>query len=372
MFAAAAGSIDARAEGNRGAAPAVLHDQEGEMTGEWRENLRATRPTAFLFLLCLNLAGAISGGAKAAGDALPSWNDGPAKAAIVDFVTRVTTEGGPDFVPVADRIATFDNDGTLWSEQPLYFQLIFALDRVKTLAPQHPEWQSEEPFRSVLADDPKGALAGGEAGIAKLVMATHAGMTSDEFNTITTDWLATARHPKLQRPYTELVYQPMLEVLAYLRANGFKTYIVSGGGIEFVRTFSARVYGIPPEQVIGSSGKLKFELRDGKPVLLRLPEIDFIDDKEGKPVGIQKFIGRRPIAAFGNSDGDLQMLQWTTAGDGPRFGLIVHYTDADREWSYDRKSHIGMLDKALDEAEARGWTVVNMKDDWKTIFPPPK
>ncbi len=308
----------------------------------------------------------------AADDSLPSWNDGSAKAAIVDFVARVTTEGGADFVPASERIAVFDNDGTLWSEQPLYFQLIFALDRVKALAPQHPEWQSEEPFRSVLANDPKGALAGGEAGLAKLMMATHTGMTTDAFDKIVTDWLATARHPTFQRPYTELVYQPMLELLAYLRDNGFKTYIVSGGGIEFMRTFSERVYGVPPEQVIGSSGKLTFEMRDGAPVLLRLPEVDFIDDKEGKPVGIQKFIGRRPIAAFGNSDGDLQMLQWTTAGDGPRFGLIVHHTDAAREWAYDRTSPIGTLDKALDEATARGWTVVSMKDDWRAIYPPQK
>jgi hypothetical protein len=303
---------------------------------------------------------------------LASWNDGPAKAAILDFVTRVTTEGGPDFVPVPERIATFDNDGTLWSEQPLYFQFIFTLDRVKALAPQHPEWQTEEPFRSALANDAKGVLAGGEAGLAKLMGATHAGMTTEEFSAIVKDWLATARHPKLKRPYTELVYQPMIELLAYLRANGFKTYIVSGGGMEFMRVFSERVYGVPPEQVIGSSGKLKFEMRDGVPVLMRLPVIDFVDDKQGKPVGIQKFIGRRPIAAFGNSDGDLQMLQWTTAGDGPRFALIVHHTDADREWAYDRKSGIGRLDKALDEAKARGWTVVSMKDDWKTIYPPQK
>jgi phosphoserine phosphatase len=304
--------------------------------------------------------------------ALPSWADGDAKAAIVDFVARVTAEGGPDFVPMPERIAVFDNDGTLWSEQPLYFQFVFALDRVKALAPQHPEWQTEEPFRSVLADDPKGALASGEAGLAKLMTATHGGMTTEEFNGIVTDWLATVRHPKLQRPYTELVYQPMLELLAYLRANGFKTYIVSGGGVEFMRTFSERVYGVPPEQVIGSSIKTKFEMRDGKPVIVRLPEVEFMDDKAGKPVAIQKFIGRRPIAAFGNSDGDLQMLQWTTGGDGPRFGLLVHHTDAKREWAYDRESPIGKLDKALDEAMARGWTVVSMTDDWKTIYPPAK
>ncbi|HZF35278.1 MAG TPA: HAD family hydrolase [Candidatus Angelobacter sp.] len=338
----------------------------------WQVRLRAARPTVLMLLLCATLLVAISVSARAAGDALPSWNDGPAKAAIVDFVARVTTEGGPDFVPAAERIATFDNDGTLWSEQPLYFQFIFMIDRVKALAPEHPEWQTEEPFHSVLAGDMKGALASGEAGLVKMGMATHAGMTTDEFDKIVTDWLATARHPTLKRPYTELVYQPMLELLAYLRANGFKTYIVSGGGIEFMRTFSEKVYGVPPEQVIGSSIKTKFEMRDGKPVITRLPEIDFIDDGPGKPVGIQKFIGRRPLAAFGNSDGDLQMLQWTAAGAGPRLVLIVHHTDAEREWAYDRKSSIGKLDKALDEATARGWTVVSMKDDWKTIYPPEK
>ena len=338
----------------------------------WQAQLRAARPAVVVFLLCVSLVVAISVSARAAGDALPSWNDGPAKAAIVDFVARVTTEGGPDFVPAAERIATFDNDGTLWSEQPLYFQFIFMIDRVKALAPEHPEWQTEEPFHSVLAGDMKGALASGEAGLVKMGMATHAGMTTDEFDKIVTDWLATARHPTLKRPYTELVYQPMLELLAYLRANGFKTYIVSGGGIEFMRTFSEKVYGVPPEQVIGSSIKTKFEMRDGKPVITRLPEIDFIDDGPGKPVGIEKFIGRRPLAAFGNSDGDLQMLQWTAAGAGPRLVLIVHHTDAEREWAYDRKSSIGKLDKALDEATARGWTVVSMKDDWKTIYPPEK
>lgn len=302
-------------------------------------------------------------------DPLPSWNDGPAKTAIIDFVTRVTTDGGPDFVPAGERIATFDNDGTLWSEQPLYFQFIFATDRVKALAPQHPEWKTEEPFRSVLAGDMKAALAGGDEAVVKLVMATHAGMTTDEFDKVVADWLATARHPTLKRPYTELIYQPMLEVLAYLRASGFKTYIVSGGGIEFMRSFAERVYGVPPEQVIGSSIKTKFEMRDGKPIIVKLAEMEFIDDGPGKPVGIEKFIGRRPIAAFGNSDGDLQMLQWTVAGDGLRFALIVHHTDAAREFAYDRKSSIGHLDKALDEAVARGWAVVSIKDDWKTVYP---
>ena len=304
-----------------------------------------------------------------ASDPLPSWNDGPARKAIVEFVGRVTKEGGPDFVPVAERIATFDNDGCLWAEQPMYFQLAFALDRVRALAPQHPEWKDQQPFKGVLDNDLKSVLAGGEHALLELVMATHAGTTTEEFEKVVTDWIATARHPKTGRPYTEMVYQPMLELLAYLRQSGFKTFIVSGGGIEFMRPWVERVYGIPPEQVVGSSIKTKFEWRDGQPVLVRLPEIDFIDDKAGKPVGIQQHIGRRPIAAFGNSDGDLQMLQWTAAGRGLRFCLYVHHTDAVREWAYDRESHIGRLDKGLDEAKARGWTVVSMKDDWKVIFP---
>jgi len=307
--------------------------------------------------------------AATADDPLPSWTDGAAKRAIVDFVQRVVTLGGKDFVPVTERIATFDNDGTLWAEQPMYFQFAFALDRVKALAPQHPEWQEQEPFKSLLAGDLKGVFAGGEKAIVQLVMASHAGMTTEEFEQIVKDWLATAKHPRFNRPYTECVYQPMLELLAYLRANGFKTYIVSGGGVEFMRPWTEQVYGIPPEQVVGSTIKTKFELRDGKPVLMRLPEIDFIDDKAGKPISINKFIGRRPLLAFGNSDGDHQMLQWTAAGSGPRFMGLVHHTDAEREWAYDRTSHIGQLDKALDEALARGWTVVNMKQDWKTIFP---
>jgi haloacid dehalogenase-like hydrolase len=302
-------------------------------------------------------------------DPLPSWNDGKAKQAIVEFVAKVTKAGASDFVPSAERIATFDNDGTLWAEQPMYFQFLFALDRVKTLAPQHPEWQDKEPFASLLKGDMKGALAGGEHAMLDIVMATHAGMTTEEFEKIVQEWVATAKHPVTKRPYTEMVYQPMLEVLAYLRANGFKTFIVSGGGIEFMRPWVEKVYGVPPEQVIGSSIKTKFEMRDGVPVLIRLPEIDFIDDKAGKPVGIHKIIGRRPLMAFGNSDGDVQMLQWTTAGSGPRFGLIVHHTDAEREWAYDRHSGIGRLDAGLDEAKARGWTVVDMKGDWRTLYP---
>ena len=302
-------------------------------------------------------------------DSLPSWKDGKTKQSIIDFVTKVTKEGSPDFVPPEERIATFDNDGTLWAEQPMYVQLVFALDRVKTLAPQHPEWKDQEPFASLLKGDVKGALAGGEHAILEILMATHAGMTTEEFETIVKDWIATAKHPTTKRPYTEMVYQPMLELLAYLRANDFKTFIVSGGGIEFMRPWTEKVYGIPPEQVIGSSIKTRFESPDGKPVLVRLPELNFMDDKEGKPVGINQHIGRRPIAAFGNSDGDLQMLQWTTAGQGPRFALYVHHTDAEREWAYDRKSSIGRLDKGLDEAREKGWTVLDMKQDWKIIYP---
>ncbi|TFH24506.1 MAG: haloacid dehalogenase-like hydrolase [Myxococcales bacterium] len=305
-------------------------------------------------------------------DPLASWNDGKAKQSIVDFVAKVTKKGSPDFVPPAERIATFDNDGTLWAEQPMYFQLFFALDRVKALAPQHPEWKDEEPFASLLKGDVKDALASGEPAILEIVMATHAGMTTEEFEKIVKDWIATAKHPTTKRLYTQMVYQPMLEVLAYLHANGFKTFIVSGGGIEFVRPWTERVYGIPTERVVGSSIKTKFEMLEGKPVLLRLPEINFIDDKDGKPIGINSHVGRRPIAAFGNSDGDLQMLQWTTAGQGPRFALYLHHTDAEREWAYDRNSSIGRLDKGLDEAGAKGWTVVDMKQDWKVIYPPAK
>ena len=305
-----------------------------------------------------------------AADPLPSWNDGKAKQSITTFVEKVTKEGSADFVPPAERIATFDNDGCLWAEQPMYFQCFFALDRIKILAPRHPEWKDKEPFASMLKGDLKAALAGGEASLVQIVMATHAGLTTEEFEKAVTDWLATAKHPKTGRPFTEMVYQPMVELLAYLRANGFKTFIVSGGGIEFMRPWTEKVYGIPPEQVIGSSGGLKYELRDGKPALVKLPEIAHNDDKEGKPVGIQRHIGRRPIAAFGNSDGDLQMLQWTAAGAGPRFCLYVHHDDAEREWAYDRESHIGKLNKGLNEAAAKGWTVVSMKGDWKSIFPP--
>ena len=304
-----------------------------------------------------------------AADLLPSWNDGPAKQSIITFVEKATKAGSPDFVPVPERIATFDNDGTLWCEKPLPVQLYFVLDRVKALAPQHPEWQTTEPFASILKGDLNAALAGGERALVELVMVTHTGNTTVEFEKIVKDWIATAKHPKTGKLYTEMVYQPMLEVLSYLRANGFKTFIVSGGGIEFMRPWAEKTYGIPPEQVVGSSVKTKFELRDGQPVLVRLPEVNFNDDKGGKPVGIHQHIGRRPIAAFGNSDGDLQMLQYTGAGSGARFCLYVHHDDDAREYAYDRKDHLAKLDQGLDEAAAKGWTVVSMKNDWKSIYP---
>lgn len=304
-----------------------------------------------------------------AADPLPSWNDTASKQAIVTFVDKVTKPASSDFVPEPERIAVFDNDGTLWAEQPMYFQAFFIFDRIKTLAPEHPEWNEKEPFASVLKGDIKTALAGGEKALLEMAMATHAGMTTEEFEKIVSEWISTAKHPKTGKLYTEMVYQPMLEVLAYLRANGFKTFIVSGGGIEFMRPWAEKVYGVPPEQVVGSSIKTKYEVRDGKPVIVRLPELNFIDDKEGKPVAIQQHIGRRPVMAFGNSDGDFQMLEWTTSGKGARFGLIVHHDDVEREWAYDRESHIGRLAKALDEAPQRGWSVVSMKEDWKEIHP---
>jgi len=325
--------------------------------------MQARQVIAGVFLLlCL-------GGARA--DLLPSWSDGPARTAIITFVERVTEQGGADFVPPAERIAVFDNDGCLWSEQPVYFQLLFAIDRIKALAPEHPEWKTTQPFKAVLEDDMKTLAESGEHGLLELVMASHAGMTTVEFERIVRDWLATARHPRFKRPYTELVFQPMRELLDYLRDNGFKTFIVSGGGIEFMRPWVESAYGVPPEQVVGSTIKVKYELRDDGPVLVRLPEIDFIDDKAGKPVGIHRFIGRRPVFAAGNSDGDLQMLQWTTARDGASFGMLIHHTDAEREWAYDRKSHVGKLDQALDQAGDAGWTVVDMQKAWKVVFPAP-
>nr|WP_245441558.1 HAD family hydrolase [Rhizobium vallis] len=299
---------------------------------------------------------------------LPSWNDTAARSRIMDFVKATVTEGGEGYFAPADRIAVFDNDGTLWCEQPYYIQLGFMLDRVKALAPQHPEWKTKEPFKSILDDDLKGIAKGGEMGIVELGMATHAGMTTDQFNTIVNDWFAAAKHPKTGRLYTEMTYLPMRELLEYLRANGFTTYIVSGGGVEFMRPVTEKLYGIPPQQVVGSTIVTQYDLVDDEPVLNRLPKVDFVDDGPGKPVGINKFIGRKPIFAAGNSDGDYEMLRWTTAAKEPSFAMIVHHTDGNREYAYDRQSSIGKLDKALDEAERRNWLVVDMKNDWKKIF----
>ena len=329
-----------------------------------------TRREALAAIAVIASYGFVSRPALAQTDLLPSWNDGAAKKAITNFVARVTTQGSADFVPPEQRIATFDNDGTLWCEQPFYFQLAFAFDEAKAMAPKHPEWKSEQSFKALLDHDQKALFATGEKGLLQIVMATHAGMTTDEFTKSVLDWMTVARHPRFHRPYDSLVYQPMLELLTYLRANGFKTFIVSGGGVEFMRPWVEKAYGIPPEQVVGSSGEAKFENgADGKPELLKLANVEFIDDGPGKPVGINRFIGRSPIFAFGNSDGDLQMLQWTTAGSGARFAGIVHHTDAEREYAYDRQSQIGKLDKAWDEAKQRGWTIVDMKQDWKTVFP---
>lgn len=304
-----------------------------------------------------------------AADPLRSWTDGPTKDAIMEFVANVTKEGGPEYIPPEERIAVFDNDGTLWAEKPLYFQLIYAMDMVRDMAPDHPDWEKQEPFASILDGDPRKALEGGKPALMKLMAATHSGMTGNEFQESVSKWLATARHPKYKEPYTEMVYQPMLELLRHLRANGFKTFIVSGGGVDFIRAFAREVYGIPPDQVVGSSLKAEYQVKDGKPSLVKLPEINLIDDKEGKPVGIYQYIGRRPIFAVGNSDGDLQMLEYTTDGEGPRFGLLLHHTDSRREWAYDRDSEVGRLDKALKLAPEKGWTVIDMQDDWRMVFP---
>ncbi|NEK34360.1 HAD family hydrolase [Rhizobium leguminosarum] len=330
-----------------------------------RNFLYFSRGVALAAAVCLFTAAS----AVAQTDALPSWNNTAPKQAIISFVEKVTKPGSAEFVPEAERIAVFDNDGTLWVEHPMYTQLAFALDRVKALAPQHPEWKETQPFKAVLEGDMKALAASGEKGLVELIMTTHAGMTTTDFQKIVTNWLASARHPKFKRPYTELVYQPMIEILAYLRANGFKTFIVSGGGIELMRPWAEKVYGIPPEQVIGSSIKTEFRMQDDTPTLFRLPEVNFIDDKAGKPVGINQQIGRRPIAAFGNSDGDLQMLQWTTMAGAPaRLGVLIHHTDEEREYAYDRDTEVGRLDKALDAASIAGWTVVDMKADWKQVF----
>jgi hypothetical protein len=318
--------------------------------------------------LVLSLAIMVAGTASYAADPLASWNDTATKKALVAFVEKVTSEGSADFVPPAERIAVFDNDGTLWSEKPVYFQLLFAIDRVKALAGQHPEWKEKQPFKAVLENDMNALADSGKKGIAELVMASHAGMSTDEFEKIASDWIATARHPRTGKPYTEMVYQPMLELLQYLRVNGFKTFIVSAGGIEFMRPWVEKVYGIPPEQVVGSTIKVEYEVVDGTPMLMRLPQLNFVDDKAGKPVGIHYHIGRRPIAAFGNSDGDFEMLEWTTSGEGPRFGMLVHHDDAAREVAYDRDSHVGRLSRGLDEGPGRGWVIASMKNDWKCVF----
>ena len=321
-------------------------------------------------LVLLNDAGGtgVSGAALAQSDPLPSWNETAAKQAILSFVQAVTTEGSPDFVIPSERVAVFDNDGTLWVESPIYTQLAFVIDRVKALAPDHPEWASTQPFQAVLENDLAALSAAGEEGLIELLMATHAGMTTEAFDAVVTGWIATARDGRFKRPYTELVYQPMLELLAYLRANGFESFIVSGGGIEFMRPWTEAVYGIPPQNVIGSSIRTELRMVDGKPVLMRLPQVDFIDDKAGKPVGINAHIGRRPIAAFGNSDGDYEMLEWVTTAEGRRLGMIVHHTDAAREYAYDRNSPVGRLARGLDDAAAQGWTVIDMQADWGRVF----
>jgi phosphoglycolate phosphatase-like HAD superfamily hydrolase len=338
-----------------------LHPHEKD-TGMQRRMM-----TVAVWLLLVLIGGSPLSGAER--DPLASWNDGPSKKFINDFVARVTQEGGPDYVKPEERIATFDHDGTLWAEQPMYFQIAFAMDRVRALAPKHPDWKTKQPFKAVLDRDIKALATLGETGFVKIMAVTHTGITTDDFSKIVADWIATARHPRFDRPYTELVYQPMLELLSFLRANGFKTFIVSGGGVEFMRVFTERVYGIPSEQVVGSSGVVRFQLRSNdKPVLLKEGKIEFVDDGPGKPVGINRFIGKRPVFAFGNSDGDQQMLEWTAAGSGARFMGLVHHTDAEREWAYDRKSYVGRLDKAWDEAVRRGWTVTNMKTEWKRVF----
>ncbi len=302
-------------------------------------------------------------------DPLPSWNDGPNKQAIIEFVTKTTDQNQATFIPPTRRIATFDNDGTLWSEQPLYFQAIYIFDRIRELAPEHPEWQQKEPFASVLNGDSKSALAGGKQALLEMVMGTHAAVTASEFSESVADWLASARHSGSGKPYTAMVYKPMLELLDYLRDNDFKVFIVSGGGIDFLRVFAEEVYGVPPEQVVGSSLKAKYEIRNGLPVIVKQAEVDFIDDKAGKPVGIHRYIGRRPILAVGNSDGDFEMLEWTSAGEGPSLAMIVHHDDAKREWAYDRESHIGRLVRGLDEGPQRGWKIISMKNDWNLIYP---
>lgn len=320
-----------------------------------------------LFALTLMILSSVT--ASQSQNPLPSWNDGPNKQAIIEFVTKTTDQNQASFIPPTRRIATFDNDGTLWSEQPLYFQAIYIFDRIRELAPEHPEWQQKEPYASVLNGDSKSALAGGKQALLEMLMGTHAAVTASEFSESVADWLASARHPDSGKPYTAMVYKPMLELLDYLRDNDFKVFIVSGGGIDFLRVFAEEVYGVPPEQVVGSSLKAKYEIRNGLPVIVKQAEVDFIDDKAGKPVGIHRYIGRRPILAVGNSDGDFEMLEWTSAGEGPSLAMIVHHDDAEREWAYDRESHIGRLVRGLDEGPQRGWKIISMKNDWNLIYP---
>jgi hypothetical protein len=322
-----------------------------------------------LSVLLLALLTACAGSPRPATvDPLPSWNEGAVERSITDFVRAAADPASPEFIPAPQRVAVFDNDGCLWAEKPTYFQLLFIMDRIRALAPEHPEWASTQPFQAVLENDREALAAAGEHGLLELAAAAQAGITTDEFTAAVRAWLATARHPVTGRPYTSMVYQPMLELMDYLRANGFAVYIVSGGGAEFIRVWAEDVYGVPPENVVGSTGGLRFEMRGDQPVIVREPELQFINDKAGKPVGIQRFIGRRPVFAAGNSDGDYEMLQWTTSGPGPRLGLLVHHTDAKREWAYDRQSSEGRLDKALDAAPQYGWQVVDMARDWSVIF----
>jgi phosphoglycolate phosphatase-like HAD superfamily hydrolase len=330
------------------------------------------KKSILLFLINAFLFGALVAQQKNNTKLLPSWNEGKAKNAIIDFVNKTTQKGSADYIPLSDRIACFDNDGTLWSEQPLYFQFFFAIDRIKAMAPQHPEWKTKEPFKSILEGNLKAALAGGEHSIVEIVMATHSGMSTTEFDKIVADWIATAKHPSTGLRFVDMVYQPMLELLNYLRANGYKTFIVSGGGIDFLRVWAEKVYNIPPYQVIGSSAKVKYEGNNDNPALVKLPELNFIDDKSGKPVGIHQHIGKIPVFSGGNSDGDYEMLQYTSTRSTPHFGMIVRHTDPQREFAYDRNSSIGKLDKGLNDAAKYNWLIVDMQKDWKIIFPEKK
>ena len=329
--------------------------------------------TLLLLIGCTSINPSEKNSTQATADSsavLASWQEGATKQSIIDFVKKNTTEGSADFVPVADRIACFDNDGTLWSEQPLYFQLAFAMYQINKTAAQHPEWKQLQPFKAVLAGDMKTVMAGGEKSLAAILAATHAGLTTEQFTQSVKDWMAYAQHPTTQKPFSAMIYQPMLELLQYLRKHGYTTFIVSGGGVDFMRAWAEEVYGIPPHQVIGSMGGYRYDFKEGKASLIKLPELTFNDDKAGKPVGIQRGIGKIPVFAAGNSDGDYEMLQYTSTAKGyPRMSLLVHHTDSTREWAYDRKSSIGHLDRALTEAPNYHWLVVDMQQDWKKIYP---